>query len=213
MPLMNDFIQILTSNVDVFTKWIEETHNVPGDVVITKWNDLTGMNLVKTDDDTVICEDEISSEISIQRPGTLIPHLCQHVFKIGSRAGQQCSKKPKGNAVKCCSHKNQDDKIEKETKKVKETPKKTETKKVKEKAETKKVTPKKVTPKKVTPKKVTKKVKETPKSSNESDSEVQSTKKKVTKRKVKESPPKEKNLSDSSDSDFDPHKTESDDDD
>lgn len=176
---MTDFIQILTSNIDTFAKWIEETHNIPNDVVITKWNDLTGMNLIITDDNTTVCEDEEPSEIFIQRPGTLVPYLCQHVFKIGNRAGQQCSKKPKGNATKCCSHKDQESKTKKtETKKVTKTPKKV--------TETKKVTK--------TPKKVTKETNSSDSDSEVADSEVESTKK-VTRRKVKKS--KEKNFSDS----------------
>lgn len=109
MSLMNDFIQLLTCNVDEFTKWLEEHHNVPKDSVIEKLNDLTGLNL-SNENDSVVCADIQDPEITIQRSGTTVPYLCQYVFKIGTRKGQQCTKKPKDMATYCSSHKEKEKK-------------------------------------------------------------------------------------------------------
>lgn len=104
MSLINDFIQLLTCNIDEYTKWLEEHHNVPKDLVIEKWNDLTGLTLLN-ENNSIICADIQDPEIVIQRSGTTVPYLCQYVFKIGARKGQQCTKKPKEMATFCSSHK------------------------------------------------------------------------------------------------------------
>jgi hypothetical protein len=133
MSLINDFMQLLSSNIDVFTKWAEDQHNIPRDVVITKWNDLTGMNLVEQDNNELVYTHEEEQEICVQRPG-IKPHLCQHIFKIGARKGEQCSKKPKGNAIKCSSHRQSKSGDEKEPKKnSKKEPKKNSKKEPKKK--------------------------------------------------------------------------------
>lgn len=104
MSLVNDFIQLLTCNVDEFAKWLEEHHNVPKDSVIEKLNDLTGLSL-SNENNSIVCADIQDPEIVIRRSGTTVPYLCQYVFKIGTRKGQQCTKKPKDMAPYCSSHK------------------------------------------------------------------------------------------------------------
>jgi hypothetical protein len=35
----------------------------------------------------------------------IVSGLCQHIFLVGNRKGQQCTTKPKGGNNKCCAHK------------------------------------------------------------------------------------------------------------
>ena len=138
MAFVNNFMKTLTMPIGELAKWLEENHNVPMNLTIEKWNDITGMN-VSVDESGFNCSDVIDQTIVIGKgekatkkkqkrvvpppPSTLDPSLCQHIFMAGQRRNTQCNIKPKNGNTKCSSH-NKEKKVKDDNKSDQEKPQK-----------------------------------------------------------------------------------------
>lgn len=116
MALINNFLKSLAMPVGDLAKWLEEEHQIPVAETISKWNELTGMQISIDEDGSADCEEvedqtiNINNNKKVGKPtlggGKLDPKLCQHVFVAGGRKGQQCTTKPKGGkSDRCSAHK------------------------------------------------------------------------------------------------------------
>lgn len=115
MALINNFLKSLAMPVGDLAKWLEEEHQISVIETISKWNELTGMQISIDEDGSVDCEEVEDQTININNKkvgkptlatGKLDPKLCQHVFVAGGRKGQQCTTKPKGGkSDRCSAHK------------------------------------------------------------------------------------------------------------
>ncbi|ADO00503.1 hypothetical protein WIV_gp159 [Wiseana iridescent virus] len=115
MALINNFLKSLAMPVGDLAKWLEEEHQIPVVETISKWNELTGMQISIDEEGSADCEEVEDQTININNKkvgkptlatGKLNPILCQHVFVAGGRKGQQCGTKPKGGkADRCSAHK------------------------------------------------------------------------------------------------------------
>ncbi|ABF82062.1 hypothetical protein MIV032R [Invertebrate iridescent virus 3] len=129
MKLMLEIVKNISEPVGKLAIWFNETYQVDVSETINKWNELTGMNITVQEnavsaDDTTAEETEYSVVVNenptrtaartrkesktaakprkMQIPKT--KDVCQHIFKSGSRAGEQCTTKPKNNALFCSAH-------------------------------------------------------------------------------------------------------------
>jgi len=105
MAFVNNFLNSLTIPVGELAKWLEREHNIPLEVTISKWNTITGINVVIEEDKSFSCENVDDQTINIKTGNADTTNLCQHVFKVGPRKGQQCTTKTRNGSEKCGAHK------------------------------------------------------------------------------------------------------------
>lgn len=119
MNIVNVFLKSLTIPVADLAKWLEEEHQIPIQDTITKWNELTHMQVViDNEDNSITCQTVVDQTVQIekttnQQKSRLNPVLCQHVFIVGTRKGQQCTTKPKSGNNRCGAHKSKAEKSKK----------------------------------------------------------------------------------------------------
>jgi hypothetical protein len=108
MAFVNDFLKSLAMPIGDLAKWLEEEHQVSVSDTIEKWNELTGMQVVVSDNSTT-CEEVEEQTVNINKKNVVknnaLISTCQHVFIAGHRKGQQCTTKPKGGNDRCSAHK------------------------------------------------------------------------------------------------------------
>jgi hypothetical protein len=111
MALIMEIMKTIAQPIGELTMWLEKTYNVPSSETIAKWHSLTGMNIT-IKDTSASCEPVDTMDVpTIKATKTTkknIPKtkdLCQHIFVVGAKAGEQCTTKPKGGATHCSAHK------------------------------------------------------------------------------------------------------------
>ncbi|AHL67590.1 hypothetical protein DH26_gp097 [Chloriridovirus anopheles1] len=110
MAFVNDFMRSLALPIGELAKWLEEEHNVPSNSTIEMWNKISGMNVQLTETGPITEEvknQTINISTTNKKCGGTNPNenMCQHIFLVGKRKGQQCNIKPKYGADKCSAHK------------------------------------------------------------------------------------------------------------
>lgn len=110
MSLIMDIMETIATPVSQLAAWLEETYNIEVDETISKWQELTGMNIAvkngEVSHDKVKSLNVNSTKITKKIPKT--KDVCQHIFLSGKKAGEQCSTKPKNGATFCSAHKPKD---------------------------------------------------------------------------------------------------------
>jgi hypothetical protein len=103
MALIMEIMKTIAGPVQELVFWLNETYQVDTQETFNKWRELTGMNIQVVDGDA---SDECEPIQVVKK--TKIPKVknacCQHLFASGSRAGEQCSTKPKNGADYCSAH-------------------------------------------------------------------------------------------------------------
>ena len=113
MALIMEIMQTIAQPINELALWFEKTYNIDPKETITKWHELTGM-VIMVDDGKVNTEEVRSLDIpppirkSKKIPKNKEGSLCNHVYKVGVKAGEQCSTKPKNGADYCSAHKAKD---------------------------------------------------------------------------------------------------------
>jgi hypothetical protein len=126
MALIMAIMKTIAQPISELTVWLEETYNVPSSETIAKWHLLTGMNIT-IKDTSVACEPVDTIDVPTTKTTTKtmkknIPRtkdLCQHIFVVGAKAGEQCTTKPKGGATHCSAHKPKNSIVKDKTTKTK----------------------------------------------------------------------------------------------
>jgi len=112
MTLVMEISKIIAQSASELFVWLEETYNISIDETAAKWSELTGMNITIRDGSepelksakvTKKSESKVKKIPKIKDTKDLDVHLCQHMFQIGAKAGEQCSKKPKYGSF-CTAH-------------------------------------------------------------------------------------------------------------
>lgn len=108
MALIMEIMKTIAQPIGELTMWLEKTYNVPSSETIAKWHSLTGMNIT-IKDTSASCEPVDTMDVPTTKTTKKnIPKtkdLCQHIFVVGAKAGEQCTTKPKGGATHCSAHK------------------------------------------------------------------------------------------------------------
>lgn len=113
MTLVMEISKIIAQSASELFVWLEETYNINIDETAAKWSELTGMNItIRSGSEPELKNAKVTKNKS-ESKGKKIPkikdnkdldaHLCQHMFQIGAKAGEQCSKKPKDGSF-CTAH-------------------------------------------------------------------------------------------------------------
>ena len=107
MALITEIVKTIACPVQELVFWLSETYQVDTQETFNKWYELTGINIqVVNKDDSDECGEPI--QVVKATKSTKIPKVknacCLHVFTNGSRAGEQCSTKPKNGAEYCSAH-------------------------------------------------------------------------------------------------------------
>jgi hypothetical protein len=132
MTLVMEISKIIAQSASELFVWLEETYNINIDETAAKWSELTGMNITIRDGsepelkNAKVVKNKVKKIPKIKDTKDLDVHLCQHMFQIGAKAGEQCSKKPKYGSF-CTAHTK---KVKTSVKSGKEEPKKKKEKKV-----------------------------------------------------------------------------------
>lgn len=108
MALIMEIMKTIAQPISELAVWLEETYQVNADDTISKWKELTGMNITINSTDIEKVETlDISTTKTVKSKKTSIPRtkdVCQHIFLTGLKAGDQCTTKPKGGATFCSAH-------------------------------------------------------------------------------------------------------------
>jgi hypothetical protein len=125
MALIMEIMKTIAQPIGEFTMWLEKTYNVPSSETIAKWHSLTGMNIT-IKDTSASCEPVDTMDVPTTKATKTtkknIPKtkdLCQHIFVVGAKAGEQCTTKPKGGATHCSAHKPKNSVVKDKTTKTK----------------------------------------------------------------------------------------------
>ena len=125
MTLVMEIMKTIAMPIGELALWLEETYQVSINDTITKWAELTGMNI--TVHENIVSHDAVESvtvETAKNAKSKKIPktkETCQHTFLSGQKVGEQCTTKPKNGALFCSAHKPKDSvkSVKKETPKKK----------------------------------------------------------------------------------------------
>lgn len=111
MTLIMEIMKTIAQPIGELTMWLEKTYSVPSSETIAKWHSLTGMNIT-IKDTSASCEPVDTMNVPTTKATKTtkknIPKtkdLCQHIFVVGAKTGEQCTTKPKGGATHCSAHK------------------------------------------------------------------------------------------------------------
>jgi hypothetical protein len=107
MALIMDIMKTIATPIGELARWLEETYQINVNETTAKWRELTGMNITVIDDE--VSHDEVQSmTVDSIKKSKKIPKtkdVCQHIFLSGQKIGDQCTTKPKGDALYCSAHK------------------------------------------------------------------------------------------------------------
>jgi hypothetical protein len=112
MALIMEIMKTIADPIAELSVWIEETYNVDSSQIMSKWRELTGMNISITNGQ--VSHDKVQSlevDSTTSPKSKKIPRtkdVCQHIFMGGQKVGEQCSTKPKGGASFCSAHRPKD---------------------------------------------------------------------------------------------------------
>jgi len=103
--------KIIAQSASELFVWLEETYNININETTAKWSELTGMNITIRDGSELESKVKVTKKREpkakkipkIKDTKDLDVNLCQHMFQIGAKAGEQCSKKPKNGSF-CSAH-------------------------------------------------------------------------------------------------------------
>jgi hypothetical protein len=101
MALVMEISKIIGQATAELFVWLEETYNINIDEMTSKWLELTGMNITISDDEAP--KKSKSKGKKIPKIKDTDKELCHHIFQLGAKAGEQCSKKPKSGSF-CSAH-------------------------------------------------------------------------------------------------------------
>lgn len=109
MALITEIMQTIAQPISELAMWLDETYQIDIDLTISKWFELTGMNITVKNGE--ISHEEIQSitvgSTKSPRLNKKIPKtkdVCQHIFLSGQKTGEQCTTKPKNGATYCSAH-------------------------------------------------------------------------------------------------------------
>ena len=111
MSLIQEIMTLFANNIVELGDWLEKDHNVDPQEFRDTWFQISGMKIVGRKAE--VSEDEVQSvEVGSTKsvksnkkiPKTKDQDMCQHTFKSGGKAGEQCTTKPKGGAQYCATH-------------------------------------------------------------------------------------------------------------
>lgn len=125
MTLIMEIMKTIAQPIGELTMWLEKTYRVPSSETIAKWHSLTGMNIT-IKDTSASCEPVDTMDVPTTKATKTtkknIPKtkdLCQHIFVVGTKTGEQCTTKPKGGATHCSAHKPKNSVVKDKTTKTK----------------------------------------------------------------------------------------------
>jgi hypothetical protein len=109
MALITEIMQTIAQPISELAIWLDETYQVDINLTISKWLELTGMNITVKNNEIALHEVQSLNIDSTKSPKSnkKIPKtkdVCQHIFLSGQKTGEQCTTKPKNGAIYCSAH-------------------------------------------------------------------------------------------------------------